>query len=303
MNDIKHIQAIRGTRIHHVPAGYVGLHYRDGAFVRELGPGRHELGARFFEKHVHTVDCVDVRQRSLVIKNQEILTKDKVAIRVSLLVYFRVTDARAASEQVADYVTRIYEDVQLAARRFLATKDLEAILALRNEISDAVRETVEEDAKGYGVEILRADVKDLIFPGNLREIMNRVLETERRAEAQLIQARKDIEAKRLQAQAELDAETHRRAAELERLHLDLEAKAQAAKAAHEREAEALKVALDAHRERLAAAIAEAEALEAHPALVKLKELEALQAMAKAGARFVLAGGAGLPKLLEGDVEA
>ncbi len=299
MNDIT-LHTARARRVHHIPAGYVGLYHRDGAFVRELAPGRHELGARFFDKALHTVEVIDVRQRSIVIKNQEILTKDKVAIRVSLLVTFRVVDARAAHEAVADYVARIYEDVQLAARRFLATKDLEAILALRNEISDAVRETVEEDAKGYGVEILRADVKDLIFPGNLREIMNRVLETERRAEAQLIQARKDLEAKRLHAEAELEAETQRRAAELERLHLDLETKAQAAKAAQVREAEALEAALQAHRRRLEAASAEAKAREAHPQLLKLKELEALQVMAKNGARFVLADGAGVPRLLAAD---
>ena len=301
MNDSFHTSA-RARRVHHIPAGYVGLYHRDGAFVRELAPGRHELGARFFDKALHTVEVVDIRQRSIVIKNQEILTKDKVAIRVSLLVTFRVVDARAAYEAVADYAVRIYEDVQLAARRFLATKDLEAILALRNEISDAVRETVEEDAKSYGVEILRADVKDLIFPGNLREIMNRVLETERRAEAQLIQARKDLEAKRLHAEAELEAETQRRAAELERLHLELESKAQAAKAARAVEAEALEAALEAHRRRLAAAVAEAEALATHPELLKLKELEALQAMAKAGARFVLTGGEGVPRLLVSDLD-
>ena len=142
----------------------------------------------------------------MVIKGQEILTADKVAIRVSLQVYFRITDPQSAAHNVASYEDRIYEDVQLAARRFLASRELEAILGDRNEVSDTVRETVREVAASYGVEILRADVKDLIFPGNLREIMNRVLEVERQAEAELIEAKKRGEALRVVAESKMEAD-------------------------------------------------------------------------------------------------
>src|SRR5262249_28425585 len=148
-----------------------------------------------------TVALVDLRERSLTIKGQEILTADKVALRITLLVYFVVRDAAAALHNVASYEERIYEDVQLAARRFLAGATLEAILRDRNDISDAVRDDVTATAARYGVVILRADVKDLVFPGNLREIMNQVLETERRAEAKLIQARKDADTVRILAAA------------------------------------------------------------------------------------------------------
>ena len=201
---------------------------------------------------------MDLRERSLTIKGQEILTADKVAIRVSLLVYFKVNDAEAALHNVAAYQDRIYEDVQLSARRFLATRDLEAILSDRNEISKAVREDVQGIATSYGVEIRRADVKDLVFPGNLREIMNEVLETERRAEARLILARKDAEAGRIQAEgarerARLDAQTAN-----ERAQLELESELEQAKAVRE-----------------------------NPELLKLQQLQALQSMAAAGAKFVV----------------
>jgi regulator of protease activity HflC (stomatin/prohibitin superfamily) len=62
------------------------------------------------------VRLVDGRERELTIKGQEILTADKVAIRVSIIVQFRVTDPKAAVHQVEDYETRLYSDVQLAAR-------------------------------------------------------------------------------------------------------------------------------------------------------------------------------------------
>ncbi|HJL29801.1 MAG TPA: SPFH domain-containing protein, partial [Polyangiaceae bacterium LLY-WYZ-15_(1-7)] len=177
---------------------------------------------------------------------------------------------------VADYEARIYEDVQLAARRFLASRDLDAILSDRNEISDAVRETVKDAAQGYGVEIHRADVKDLVFPGNLKTIMNQVLETERRAEAKLIQQRKDIEARKLAARADEEAQRRRLEAERERLHLELEAEKERSAAELERQRVALR-----------AEVEQAEALAAHPALLKLRQLETLATMARSGGRFVV----------------
>ena len=221
---------------------------------------------------------VDLRARDLTIKGQEILTADKVAIRVTLLVYFRVTDAAAAAHNVASYEERIYEDVQLAARRFLATRSLENILRDRNEISDSVRDDIQASANGFGVEILRADVKDLVFPGNLREIMNEVLETERRAEAKLIAARKEIEAQ----------------------HLKLEAEAEAMAARLQQQRDALRMTAEAEAERvrmrLAAELEEARAILSAPPLLKLRELQTLADMAKSGAKFVVGlrhGGAAL----------
>ena len=95
--------------------------------------------------------------------------------------------------------------MQLSARRFLSDKALDEILQDRNEISDFVRKDVEESAASYGVEVTRADVKDLVFPGNLREIMNRVLETERQSEAMLIEAEKKAEAIMIETRAENEA--------------------------------------------------------------------------------------------------
>ncbi|MCP4678757.1 MAG: slipin family protein [Deltaproteobacteria bacterium] len=253
-----------------VPQSHVGLLYEDGVFVRILDAGKHEFKRRMFEKPVERyVHNIDLRERSLTIKGQEILTADKVAIRVSLLVYYRVTDAVAAAHNVASYEERIYEDVQLAARRFLANRDLEAILSDRNEISDAVREDVRGSATVYGVEIIRADIKDLVFPGNLREIMNQVLETERRAEAKLIQARKDAEAQRIQLESMREAELHQ--LETEKVRIRATAKA---------EREKLRLKLEAD-------IEQARALAEHPDLARLRQLEVLTEMARSGAKFVL----------------
>lgn len=274
-----------------VPQSFVGLLYEDGAFVRLLEPGKHRLHRGLFDKAEREVKLVDLRDRSVTIKGQEILTADKVAIRVSLLVYFKVIDPVAALHNVASYEERIYEDVQLAARRFLASKVLEAILSDRNEISNAVRDDVRSTGAQYGVEILRADVKDLVFPGNLREIMNQVLETERRAEAEIIRSKKTAEAAlikaesdKVQAQLKLESELEhaRRQAEVarERARLDLELGLERAgqDAAVERERADLRLALD---------LEIARALRDNPELMKLRELSALSEMAQAGGRFAV----------------
>ncbi len=254
-----------------VQQSFVGLLYEDGVFKKILEPGKHEFSAGLFASKVERyVRQIDMRERSLTIKGQEILTADKVAIRVSLLVYFKITNAADAAHNVASFEDRIYEDVQLAARRYLASRKLEQILTDRNEISDTVRDDVKETASSYGVQIIRADVKDLIFPGNLREIMNQVLETERKAEAKIIQARKDAEAARLVAEAENERTLKRLETEKQKLRLKAEA-----------EQDKLKI-------RLAGEIEQAEAIAKHPEILKLRQLEVLEQLAaNEGGRFVL----------------
>src|SRR5712664_1266129 len=94
-----------------------GLYYKDGVLTKVLGAGRYELPGPSLFKRRPTVEIVlvDMRARDLTIKGQEILTSDKVAIRVSILVQFAVVDPTAALHAVANYEDRLYSDVQLAA--------------------------------------------------------------------------------------------------------------------------------------------------------------------------------------------
>ena len=107
-----------------------GLSYEDGVLVRTLDAGRHVIPGRTRllgrRRARIEVILVDVRERELNIKGQEVLASNKVAIRVSIVVQFRVTDPAAAIERVAEYEEdRLYSDVQLAARRSLASMTLE----------------------------------------------------------------------------------------------------------------------------------------------------------------------------------
>jgi regulator of protease activity HflC (stomatin/prohibitin superfamily) len=119
-----------------------GLWYEDGVLKRVLEAGRYEIPRReqlFGGKGLLVeVVLVDMRERDLTIKGQEILTADKVALRVSIIVQFRVVDPKLAIHAVEKYEDRLYSDVQLAARRSLASMTLEDILTNRNRLSEDI---------------------------------------------------------------------------------------------------------------------------------------------------------------------
>jgi regulator of protease activity HflC (stomatin/prohibitin superfamily) len=259
-----------------------GLYYEDGVLVRVLTAGRYKLPlskrrSPFARRPKTEVVLVDVRRRDLTLKNQEILTSDKVAIRVSILVQFAVTDPTAAIHTVANYEDRLYSDVQLAARRALAAMTLEDILTNRTRLSEEILRDVQGAARGYGVAIDRADVKDLVFPGNLQEIMNRVLAAERMSQAQLVEARTKAEVQRIEAQTRADSQRVQSQADAEAARRRAEADAEATRLAVQAEVQALE-----ERRRLAATYQE------HPALLRLEELAALKELGQnANARLYL----------------
>lgn len=247
-----------------------GLLYRNGVLMQILEAGRYRMPRlRFAWQPEREIVLVDMRERDLTIKGQEILTADKVALRVSIIVQFRVVDPRAALHQVESYEDRLYSDVQLAARRSLASMSLEDILTNRNRLSEDILRDVKEAAAGYGVAILRADVKDLVFPGNLQEIMNRVLTAERLSQAQLVEARTRAEVQQIDAQAR--TETQR---------LEIDARIAGVRRAAESEAEVQHIKTEADIRALTERADAAALYEQHPALLRLLELETLRALSQ-----------------------
>lgn len=264
------------------------LLYEDGVLVKTLEAGRYEpprlkwyerLIPRPWRRRLPKIELalVDIRERDLTIKGQEILTADKVAIRVSIIVQFKVRNPQAALHQVESYSDRIYGDVQLAARRSLASMTLEEILTNRNKLSEDILQDVKESATTYGVTILRADVKDLIFPGNLQEIMNRVLAAERMSQVQLVEARTKAETQRLDAQARFENQ-----------RLEAEANASSQRLRAESEAESQRIQTEADILALRQRAQAAEAYSSHPALLRLRELDTLRELARtANARIYI----------------
>jgi len=259
-----------------------GLRYVDGRLAEVLEAGRYELPAPSNLRRRPMVEIVqvDMRERELTIKGQEILTSDKVAVRVSILTQFQVVDPVAAVERVASYEDRLYSDVQLAARRSLASMTLDAILTNRNQLSEDILADVQALAESYGVRILRADVKDLVFPGNLQDVMNRVLTAQRLAEAQLVEARTKAERETLEAQTRAETDRVAAAAKAETDRVAAQARAEVVRLAAQAEAEAERIRAQADVEALTVRAANAGAYAQHPALLRLEELESLATLSR-----------------------
>lgn len=259
-----------------------GLWYEDGKLLRVLEAGRYRIPSYIDLPLLRgpkvDVTLVDVRERELTIKGQEILTSDKVAIRVSILVQFRVVDPKAAMHMVASYEERLYSDVQLAARRSLASMSLDEILTNRNQLSEDILRDVKESAAGYGVAIVRADVKDLVFPGNLQEIMNRVLAAERMSQVQLVEARTKAAVQKLDAQSRA-----------ENLRVEADAQAAADRLAAENEAALHRIRTEAEVQALAQRESAAAAYASHPALLRLEELRTLRELARTATARIYIG--------------
>ncbi len=176
-----------------VEAHEAGLLMVDGELKERLPPGRHafwQVGRSV------KITKVDLRPQPLEVTAQEILTKDRVGIRVTLTAFTKVTDPEKAALATADVSATLYRLIQFAIREAVATRTLDEILAARDTIDQEVRAFVSDRARGLGAEVGEIGVKDVILPGDVRELLNKVVEAERVAKANLIRRQEETAATR-----------------------------------------------------------------------------------------------------------
>ena len=138
------------------------------------------------------VDFVDTRLTQMNITGQEILTADKVSIRVNFVCNYRVTDYIKNLTEIDDFAEQIHVAAQLALREYVGKFKLDEILENKSEMSEFVFTRLKAKENEFFVEIRDAGVKDIILPGEIREIMNTVLVAEKRAQANVITRREEV---------------------------------------------------------------------------------------------------------------
>jgi regulator of protease activity HflC (stomatin/prohibitin superfamily) len=174
-----------------------GLVYVQGRFVRTLEPGRHAFWTHA-EARV-TVEVVDTRLQQVTLAGQELMTRDKVTLRLTLVVEFAPADVATAAHAVADPRDAIYLMTQLAARDFVGAVTLDELLEGRDAMTRHLVQVIEPQAGELGLGIRRVGVKDIILPGEMKELMNRVIEAEKKAAANVILRREQAAATRQMA--------------------------------------------------------------------------------------------------------
>ena len=149
-----------------VEAHEAGLLMVDGESKGRLPPGRH---AFWQVGRTVKVQKIDLRPQPLEVTAQEILTKDRIGIRVTLTAFYRIIDPEKAALASGDVPGTLYRLIQFAIREAVATRSLDDILAARDTIDTEVRKFVAERAGELGAEVKEIGVKDVILPGDVRE--------------------------------------------------------------------------------------------------------------------------------------
>lgn len=160
------------------------LLWNKGKLDRVLEPGRHWLRGSS-----QLVQRFDARKQLTTLSGQEVLSSDGVTVKVSLLVEYRVVDPIVTAKTTADYYQSIYGTVQLALRDIVGSLSIEDFLEQRNRIGPGLLERSVPAAAEIGVEITNADVKDIMFPGELKKMFSQVAAARQEGMAALERAR------------------------------------------------------------------------------------------------------------------
>ncbi len=162
--------------------------YVDGKFKQVM-----EAGTYYFWKNSTSIviSKADMRVMQLEISGQEILTKDKAALRINFYVQYAIKDILKAIVNNKEYDKQLYVLMQLALREFVGTLTLDELLEKKENVSEFIVNTIAKRAETLGVELKASGIRDIILPGEMKDIMNQVLIAEKKAQANTIMRREE----------------------------------------------------------------------------------------------------------------
>lgn len=184
---------LTGVLLAQVPAYHVGMLKIDGKIARLLEPG---VAAFWRFARDVAVELVDLRLQALEVGGQEILTRDKVALRLNLSATWCYADVLHAFGQLQKPVEHLYRELQFALRAAVGTRSLDELLEDKQAIDDVVIAQVRTRLAQSGVDVRSVGVKDIVLPGDMKTILAQVVEAEKSAQANVIRRREETAATR-----------------------------------------------------------------------------------------------------------
>lgn len=179
-----------------VSEGYEGLYFFNGRFVEKLEPGKYAFWKGAGKVKIYHKD---LKEQLLEVPGQDIMTSDNVTLRVTAIISYRIVDSLKTVLNIEDISTSIYRESQLAMRSVIGTKNLDNLLKEKDVVSEELNRIVAGILSKYGIEVIRLGIRDIILPGDMKEILNKVMEAKKKAEATLICKREETAAMRSQA--------------------------------------------------------------------------------------------------------
>ncbi len=178
------------------PENSVALRFVDGVLEASLPAGRH--AAWTTEREVKFT-VIDLRERVLEVTGQEVMTKDRVSLRLNASAAYRVADPEKIARVAQKPDGAVYLAIQFALRREVASRTLDGLLADREALGRAMMAEVAQRSADVGIEVTSLGIKDVILPGEMKTLLNRVIEAQKEAEANVILRREETAAVRSMA--------------------------------------------------------------------------------------------------------
>ena len=165
-----------------------GLLFVDNKYQRKLKGGIYNF---WVNPSTIEVKKIDLRNLQMEISGQEILTKDKAAIRLNFFIQYLIQDAEKAILETKDFEKQLYILIQLALREFVGTYTLDELLEKKDSISSFILQNLQVDSKKLGIKIINSGIRDIILTGEMKNIMNQVLIAQKKAQANVIMRREE----------------------------------------------------------------------------------------------------------------
>ncbi|MEB4593123.1 slipin family protein [Candidatus Thiothrix sp. Deng01] len=173
-----------------IPEGHTGFLEVDGEQREVLAAGTH---AWWQFNHSIKVTQLDCRLQNMEVNGQEILTKDRVGLRINLSAMWQIVDPQQVKTALADHQDYLYRELQLALRTVVSTQTLDELLADKNLLNQTIQQLVAEKAAAYGIVLKAVGARDIVLPGDMKAILAQVVAAEKQAEASLIRRREETQ--------------------------------------------------------------------------------------------------------------
>jgi regulator of protease activity HflC (stomatin/prohibitin superfamily) len=167
-----------------VPQARAGVVERLGRFNRTLDPGLSIL--------VPFVDrlrpLIDLREQVVSFPPQPVITEDNLTVSIDSVIYYQVTDPKAATYEIADYIQAIEQLTVTTLRNVIGGMTLEQTLTSRDQINGALRSVLDEATGKWGIRANRVELKSVDPPPTIQEAMEKQMRAERDKRASILQA-------------------------------------------------------------------------------------------------------------------
>ena len=205
-----------GRTIRIVPQARAGVVERLGRYSRTLTPGL-AIVVPFVDR---VRDMMDLREQVVSFDPQPVITEDNLVVSIDTVIYFQVTDAKAATYEIANYIQGIEQLTVTTLRNVIGGMALEKTLTSRDEINNQLRGVLDEATGKWGIRVNRVELKAIDPPASIKETMEKQMRADREKRATILEAEGVKQAQILTAEGEkqssiLRAEGQRQAAILQ----------------------------------------------------------------------------------------